>query len=107
MTDGRVTLDGICPPTKSLTLEVESLSKQRQTDIGRMGGGGDEVANTTATAQLLETLDFQDWTYRTLHPCLIESISEANIVDTGDGCLDNKNLYDPCPLVSNCHLFLT
>ena len=80
MTDGRVTLDGICPPTKSLTLEVESLSKQRQTDIGRMGGGGDEVANTTATAQLLETLDFQDWTYKTGDPWLMESLSEANIV---------------------------
>ena len=31
------------PITKSLTLEVESVSKQRQTDIGRMGGSGDKV----------------------------------------------------------------
>ena len=45
-----------------------------------MGGGGDEVANTTATAQLLETLDFQDWTYGTGDPWLMESLSEANIV---------------------------
>ena len=32
------------PRTKRLRVEVESLSKQRQTDIGRMGGTGYEVA---------------------------------------------------------------
>ena len=38
------------PGTKRLTLEVEAVSKQRQTDIGRMGGNGDRgcLANTIA-----------------------------------------------------------
>ena len=56
------------PRTKSLTLEVESVSKQRQTDIGRMGGSGDEVGlqiplrtNSSATLDIgLSRLDLQD-----------------------------------------------
>ena len=56
------------PRTKSLTLEVEAVSKQRQTDIGRMGGSGDEVGlqiplrtNSSATLDIgLSRLDLQD-----------------------------------------------